>query len=933
MLRFFRKTQTSKQVNQRAALLFISMVFVVSAIASAFMPAATYAATINSKTSLSDQVYTLSVYNGMLDCLTQDGQQRDNSGFLFTQIRTSEANLKSGDWWREGGSVYWGTSQGAESQISFLNPNTQKANGNLICNEIVKVAAPLFGYDSIFSFACSFIEKRADGSSCKTGADENFRELSPYINNFKSVIGKKVWGETGPQLTYDKADNNAGLYILYREAFLAGCEPKKSSSPSAEFAYKNIQIINDDRSDSTQTYEGKPRTDVRVVYRPNDNAVRTSCADISNKVNEYAVAYKAYLNTHKDDVGSGANEKCNDPAYKVNNEEECANAVPASSTCAIDDIGWLLCPILTAGAQLADGAYGFLQEDFLKTDTSLINTDPTAKTNTDNTGESKLIGTGTYTAWKVMQSIGNVAFIIAVLVIIFSQLTSVGVSNYGVKKLLPRIIVAAMLVNLSFFLSQIAVDVSNILGYSVKEIFEGIADQVKASGTGTVGPGEDQSGNLVGITATVLATAGFAWINIGAVIVAIVGALVALLTIFALLIVRKVLIVLLIVVAPLAFVAYLLPNTEPLFKKWWKMLSTLLLLFPIIGLVYGACLLASAILLQVAGDDKVLQIAAYMALVLPLIAVIPLLKGSLDGVGKLGGAIQKFGSSQGGKLGNAAGKGFENSRVGQFKQFRQNERSLRRAQIQSGTYQGKNKIRSAISNVNKKINESKVTGKFGDRALATGAALTDKENDELLKNAGSRIDNTTYTDSATGQQLPVSQAQMMQIATGQDMTDSTGAVVARASSFDTHTRMAAIQRAAKIATVKDAHSLVDASTSMSTAERKTLSGGLASSAVLTKAQYLGGKTLGDIEQGTASTRTAALSALKDGKITAETLAASNVDSAHELLEAAMSKGEGSPERLALKSAYDELNKPDSRLREKIVTGGDHDKALSGIRSL
>ena len=69
-----------------------------------------------------------------------------------------------------------------------------------------------------------------------------------------------------------------------------------------------------------------------------------------------------------------------------------------------------------------------------------------------------------------MRDFANIIFIIGFLIIVFSQLTSFGVSNYGIKRLLPKIIIAAILVNVSFYICAIAVDLSNILGNSLRGI-------------------------------------------------------------------------------------------------------------------------------------------------------------------------------------------------------------------------------------------------------------------------------------------------------------------------------------------------------------------------------------------------------------------------------------------------------------------------------
>jgi hypothetical protein len=487
-----------------------------------------------------------------------------------------------------------------------------------------------------------------------------------------------------------------------------------------------------------------------------------------------------------------------------------------------------------------------------------------------------------------MRDIANVAFVIAFMIIIFSQLTSVGITNYGVKKMLPRLVIAAILVNASYLICLLAVDISNILGYSLKAVFDNLQNFTKPSYTSA-----DASGNGWGI-ATMIAglVAGGITLAFAISIPVLLAALLALMLIVLILFGRTALIILLIVVSPLAFVAYLLPNTEQWFKKWYKMFSSLLLVFPIIAVVVGASGLAAGILKEVAGTDKILQVIAIGVATIPLFVVPSLLKSALGSAGAIGAKLNGLSSKLNGKVKSQGSKTMEGSRIGQYKKFRAGEGAKRTAKIQSGTYEGRGgnfNPRNLASSLNSRINQSSRSGKFGDRATAQGAALEDAEDAELKKNAASRLD---YYDQPNGN--PLSQDQMMQIATGQDLTDEHGAHLASASSFDTHTRKAAIEKAAKIATVSQAQQLTNASSArnaagenlMSAGERKTLSAAMAGSSAVAKAPWLGGRNLGDIDQGTATTDGSALRAINEGKVSADSLAHSDATGIETLLRVA-----------------------------------------------
>lgn len=255
------------------------------------------------------------------------------------------------------------------------------------------------------------------------------------------------------------------------------------------------------------------------------------------------------------------------------------NPNDTKTTCVIPSIGWILCPILDVSSKLADGIYAFVAA-FLEF--------PTLVNDTSN---------GIFKAWSIMRNFANVAFVIVFLIIIFSQVTSIGITNYGIKRMLPRLIIAAVLVNISFWVCAIAVDLSNIGGSSLKALFDGIGDSLNLPTTSTNGwaVGNQWQGITFSIVAS--ATVGvLLYVNLAALIPLLTASLILMIILIIALILRQALIILLIVVSPLAFVAFLLPNTQPLFNRWRQMLLTLLLMYPLAGIIFGASALAGEIL-------------------------------------------------------------------------------------------------------------------------------------------------------------------------------------------------------------------------------------------------------------------------------------------------------------------------------------------------
>ena len=224
------------------------------------------------------------------------------------------------------------------------------------------------------------------------------------------------------------------------------------------------------------------------------------------------------------------------------------------SSCSVTGIGWIICPVSVWLAEGMDWLFGLLS--------GMIEVQPSVLGDPNNS---------MYVAWNVMRTIANVAFVIAFLIIIYSQLTGYGVSNYGIKKLTPRLIIAAILVNISFVISALAIDISNIAGHSLQQIFENIRQDIfHITNDDINGFNTNAWGTL---TAVVLAggglIAGVSYLSAGGyflLVPLLIGLGLTLLFVVLIFAARQAIIVILVIIAPLAFFANLLPNTE----KWFE---------------------------------------------------------------------------------------------------------------------------------------------------------------------------------------------------------------------------------------------------------------------------------------------------------------------------------------------------------------------------
>ena len=300
-----------------------------------------------------------------------------------------------------------------------------------------------------------------------------------------------------------------------------------------------------------------------------------------------------------------------------------------STSCDVQGIGWFICPVSNWLADGIDYMYSALQQ-FLKTK-------PLETTNQNS---------GIYLAWVIMRNISNVAFIVAFLVIIYSQLTSVGISNYGVKKMIPRLVIAAVLVNLSFTICAILLDLSNIAGYAFQDAFMGIKNTISTVGENT-GVGWTWSEVIMLILSNGAFAAGAAYtISLGSELLplalsAVVGIGLVLLLVLLIMAARQALIVILIIISPLAFVCYLLPGTEKWFKKWKDLFLTMLVFFPAFSVVFGGAQLAGILIIQNATGPNggIMQILGMVVQVIPLALTPIILKFSGGVLGKFAGFV------------------------------------------------------------------------------------------------------------------------------------------------------------------------------------------------------------------------------------------------------------------------------------------------------
>ncbi len=389
-------------------------------------------------------------------------------------------------------------------------------------------------------------------------------------------------------------------------------------------------------------------------------------------------------------------------------------------------MGWILCPVISGVAEWGGQAYNWIENQFLQIRASIF---------TDETN-------GVQEVWSTIRNIANVGFIIFLLAVIFSQLTGIGIDNYGIKKILPKLIMCAILVNLSYLICELLIDLSNIVGNGLKDLLSSMGPELSPATESYSASGGQYAAVFGGGIIAAAIGMFFTYGGLGMIImllVALISCVFSILVLFVILMIRQAGVVIGVIVAPVAILCYVLPNTEKAYKKWFDLMKGFLIVYPICGLVIGAGDLVSRVFGNLAGGasgDPALQIgfalSAMLTQVLPYLFIPTLLKGSLAAMGNVGAKVSSLGRGLSGQTGKAL-KGTDAMKASM--QRANDSRIMRRAGFNAKTGElnavGRLKARAAKSGVGKALGWTRLQSQYVQAAndvrgknIGAEAALT-----------------------------------------------------------------------------------------------------------------------------------------------------------------------------------------------------------------
>lgn len=184
--------------------------------------------------------------------------------------------------------------------------------------------------------------------------------------------------------------------------------------------------------------------------------------------------------------------------------------------------------------------------------------------------------------WVIVRDLANMFFIIVLLIVAFG--TILGQEQFHYKKILPKFLVMAVLINFSRTIAGLLIDFGQVIMLTFVNGFQAAAagNFVNAFGIDKVRSLQSQSWGTVGEGAKAEGITLAAQMT-GALMMGLIMLLVALFVVFTMLLVliyRIVYLWLLIVLSPIAWLAGVFPQGEKYYARWWEQFRDQILVGP-----------------------------------------------------------------------------------------------------------------------------------------------------------------------------------------------------------------------------------------------------------------------------------------------------------------------------------------------------------------
>lgn len=234
-------------------------------------------------------------------------------------------------------------------------------------------------------------------------------------------------------------------------------------------------------------------------------------------------------------------------------------------------IGWILNPICDIAVKSTEKIGDFVVD--------ALKIQPLTESGGGNTS-------GIYETWKVFRDLASAFMVLVFLIVIFAQVLPIEVDAYTVKKMMPKLVAAAIGIQISYFVCQIMVDISNVLGGGVTELIQSAIDRVPSIAT------SGSASNPITLVFAGVAGIAITLFFVGPVVMLLLAGLISIITMLVTIQARQIIIIFLVIGSPIAALAWTLPNTEQYAKKWGQNFIKLLMMYPLIAFILAGSQLA-----------------------------------------------------------------------------------------------------------------------------------------------------------------------------------------------------------------------------------------------------------------------------------------------------------------------------------------------------
>lgn len=255
--------------------------------------------------------------------------------------------------------------------------------------------------------------------------------------------------------------------------------------------------------------------------------------------------------------------------------------------------------------------------------------------------------------WKITRDLANIAFIFIILYIAIA--TILQIAGHGVKDLLIKVIIVALLINFSLVFTKVIIDASNVLANEFYSAMRNPNDPNGGSISATIMSGLDVQKVFDAKSADKIDTSTTIQVYLFSIILYLATAYIFFGGAF-LFVARMIVFIFLMVLAPVAFISMILPKTQALSKKWWSALFSqafvapayLFLIYVVVSIIKEGFLKGAIGATDTSGTLNV-------TLILNFVILIGLMWGSIKVAKEIGGQVSAGAFAVANKVGLVAG--------------------------------------------------------------------------------------------------------------------------------------------------------------------------------------------------------------------------------------------------------------------------------------